>query len=1077
MGLFFLFVLGTSWPAPSLYAQGSAPRFEHLTTEQGLPHNALYAILQDQKGFMWFGTEDGLVKYDGSRMTLYKHDPRDSTSLPDSWVKAIHEDQRGTLWIGTRYGGLAALDRETERFTRYPYTTVNPNEGLKSHNVRGIYEDSAGTLWVATQKGLSTLDRATGTFTHYEHDPSDPHSLTSSNVYCVIEDRTGTLWIGTWAEGLNAFDRATNTFRRYQRDPSARSSLSSNRIRAIYEDRAGHLWIGTSGGGLNRWDHQTGEITVYKNIPGDPHSLSDNKVWAIHEDRSGILWVGTWDGGLNRFDPHRNRFQHFLPDASDPNSLSSDVIHPIYEDRSGILWLGSAQGVEKYNLANERFAHFTHNPTNPNSLNHPIVQTLYVAADSPETLWVGTNGGGLNRFEGTTGRVTTYRNDPSNRNSLSHDIISSIVADTAGTFWIGMSDGGINKLDPVSGRVIHYRHDPADSTSLSDDAVRALLVDRSGTLWVGTDGGGLNQFEPATDTFIRYPYHLNDATKASSSIKALYEDRRGTLWLGTFGDGLQQFDRRTGQVTSYRHDANNPGSLSHNRVASIYEDASGTIWLGTYGGLNRFDRETGSFSYYTEQDGLLSNTIYGVVGDEVGALWISTSNGLSRFDPQSETFTNYDVTSGLPEIQFSPGTFAKNGNGDLFFGGINGFTSFQPENLPDASYKPPIVITAFKKQDEVVATDLDSGERLELSYKDGLFSFDFALLDYAAPATHRYQYLLEGFEDSWRDANGPSGHATYVNLEERGGTFRFIVRGFRGQGDWSETAILVRITPPWWRTVWFQASILFGVFLLSTTFGIYLYRAKQDELAETQRMLSESREQERLHLTREIHDVPLQNLYSVRHKLELVSRTPDAESNTPTLREAQALLDQTAEDLRRICGELRPPTLGPFGLEKAILAHVRTFERIHPNLEITTDLEPDAQALPEQLRLALFRIYQGALSNVARHARARHVEIKLALDNAHVTLAIHDDGRGFIVPKSWLLLARQQHYGLLGISEWAEAAGGHLTVHSTPGQGTLVQVVVPRSERRPMTFLKRIINRSSTLLPFRRTPLPKPFKS
>ncbi len=1066
---FFLFVLGAWLTASSLYAQGTTPRFEHLTTELELPHNTVYAILQDQKGFMWLGTEDGLVKYDGSRMTLYKHDPRDSTSLPDSWVTAIQEDQSGTLWVGTRYGGLAALDRKTDRFTRYPYDTSDPKEGLKSHNVRVLHEDNSGTLWIGTQKGLSKIDRASGTFTHYEHDPSDPHSLSSNNVYCLFEDRTGMLWIGTWAEGLNAFDQATNAFAQYRRVPSARSSLSSNRIRAIYEDRNGILWIGTSGGGLNRWDRQTGEITVYKNIPGDPHSLSDNKVWAIHEDRSGILWVGTFDGGLNRFDPHRNRFQRFLPDASDPNSLTSDIINTIYEDRSGILWLGSAHGVQKYNLANERFAHYTHDPTNPNSLNHPNVLALYVAPDWPETLWIGTNGGGLNRFEGTQGRITTHTHDPSNPNSLSHNAVSSIVADTSGAFWIGTIGGGLNKLDPISGRVTRYQHDPADSTSLSQDAVYALYVDRSGTLWVGTDGGGLNRFDAANGTFIRYLHDPQDTTSLSNiSVETIYEDLQGTLWVGTFSGGLNKLDRATGRFTRYQPDPNAPHSLSHDRVVSIYEDPPGTLWIGTYGGLNKFDRATQRFTLYTEQDGLLRNTIYGVVGDEAGRLWISTSNGLTRFDPQTEAFTNYDATSGLPGIQFSPGAFAKNGDGALVFGGLNGFTTFQPENLPDASYKPPIVITSFEKQDEVVATDLDSEERIELSYKDGLFSFEFALLDYAAPTTHQYQYLLEGFEETWHDANGLNGRATYVNLEERGGTFRFIVRGFRGRGDWSETSILVRITPPWWRTTWFQASILFGVLFLGTTFGLYWYRAKRDEQAETQRMLSESREQERLYLTREIHDVPLQNLYSVRHKLELVSRTPDAESNAPTLQEAQALLDQTAEDLRRICGELRPPTLGPFGLEKAILAHVRTFERVHPNLEITTDLVPDAQALPEQLRLALFRIYQGALSNVARHAQARHVEITLALDNAHVTLAIRDDGRGFTIPKSWLLLARQQHYGLLGIAEWAEAAGGHLTVQSAPGQGTLVHVVVPRSHRHPPSLLKRIMDRCSKLLPFKR---------
>ena len=939
-----------------------------------------------------------------------------------------------------------------------------------------LYEDRAGTLWIGTAGGLSKLDRETGTFTHYEHDPSDPSSLSSNNIVCIYEDRSGTLWIGTWADGLiglvpspstesilseaegrrtgsaEGSNRTTASFVRYWRDPATPVSLSSDRIRAIYEDRFGVLWIATSGGGLNRWDHAAGTLTVYKHDPDDPHSLSDNKVWALHEDSRGVLWVGTFDGGLNRFDHKTNRFRRFQHDPSDPNSLSNNVINFIYEDRSGILWLASDYGLQKYNLANERFIHYGHNPSNPNSLSHNAVLALYEAPHAPGTLWIGTDGGGLDRLERAEGRLIHYRHDPSNPSSLSHNAVSSIAADASGLLWLGTVGGGLNKLDPASGLVTRYQHDPTDLTSLSNNAVYALYIDRSETLWVGTDGGGLNQFDQATGTFTRYLY--DPANPTSNSIKTIYEDHLGTLWVGTFGNGLYKLDRNTGQFTSYRHDPNNRHSLSHDRVVSLYEDPSGILWLGTYGGLNKFDRTTEGFTYFNEQDGLRSGTVYGVVGDEEEMLWISTSGGLSRFNPQTQTFTNYDVTSGLPDIQFYPGTLAKNENGELFFGGFNGLTAFHPGNIPEAPYKPPIVITSFKKQGEVVATDLGSGETLELSYKDGLFSFEFALLDYAAPSTHRYQYILEGFDEAWRDANGPIGQAAYVNLEGRGGHFRFSVRGSKGHGDWSETSILVKILPPWWRTTWFRVSILVSVVLFATTIGVYWSRTKRVEHAETQRMLAESREQERLHLTREIHDVPLQNLYSVRHKLELLSRTPAAESNQHVLEEAQSLIDQTAEDLRHICGELRPPTIGPFGLEKAIRAHVRSFERAHPTLEVTTELMPDAQELPEQLRLALFRIYQGALSNVVRHANARYVWIKLALDAEYVTLAIKDDGRGFIVPNNWLHLARQQHYGLLGISEWAEAAGGSLDVKSAPGQGTLVQVTIPRPHRQRMGRLK-----------------------
>ena len=503
-----------------------------------------------------------------------------------------------------------------------------------------------------------------------------------------------------------------------------------------------------------------------------------------------------------------------MPDPSNPNSLSDDIIFPIYEDRSGTLWLGSEHGVQKYNLANERFAHHTHSPSNPNSPSHPEVLALYAATHSPGTLWIGTNGGGLDRLERLESRFINYRHDPSNPKSLSDNAVSSIAEDPSGTLWVGTIRGGLNKFDFATGLFTRFQHDPKDTTSLSHNAVHALYIDRRGVLWVGTDGGGLNQFDRAAGTFTRYLHDPGNPTSISNNaIKTIYEDRQGMLWVGTFGGGLNLFNRETGRFTSFRHDPNDPQSLGHDRVVSIYEDPSGTLWLGTYGGLNRFDRTTEHFTYFTEQDGLQSNAVYGVIGDEKGAIWISTSSGLSRFDQQTKTFTNFDVSSGFPDIQLAPGVLAQNEDGELFFGGFNGLTAFDPEMLPNATYQPPLVITSFKKQGEVIATDLDSGAILDLSYKDGLFSFEFALLDYTAPSKHRYQYILEGFDDAWHERNGPMGRATYVNLEERGGNFRFRVRGFKGQGDWSETSILVRIVPPWWRATWFQASVLIGFIL------------------------------------------------------------------------------------------------------------------------------------------------------------------------------------------------------------------------------------------------------------------------
>jgi PAS domain S-box-containing protein len=820
--LFVLMLLGSLCVPTLVYAQAGTPRFTHLTGEQGLSHNVVLCILQDSEGFMWFGTLDGLNKYDGYTFTAYHHRRSDPNSLLHNTVTALYEDRLGTLWIGTAIG----LDSFAggERFTHYPAI---------AEQVGAIYEDAAGMLWIGTEgSGLFRYDRAAGQFTQYTHDPADPHSLSDDDVIAIYEDETGTLWVGTAYGGLDAFDRATERFTSYRHDPANPHSLSHDRVTTIYADRSGVLWIGTGSdyeievGGLNALDRATGQFVQYLHDPQDRHSLSNNNVKAIYQDGTGTLWIGT-DDGLNVFEYTTNTFDSYRHDSLNPHSLSDSPITAIYEDHTGTLWFGTnGAGVSKYTRVKEKFTRYQPDPLDPNSLSGPAVGALY--EDRTGILWIGVAGEGLDSLDRTTGQFTHYSHDPADPHSLSNNNVRALCEDHEGVLWVGTNQG-LDRLVSTEGTFLHYVHDPDDPSSLGPGAVKAILEDHTHTLWIATEEPGtVNRFDRATETFTRYEHNPAnpDSFVNTYGVRTIYEDRAGDLWLGTYS-GLVHFDRETETFTQYRNDSENPHSLSSDFVWSIYEDAAGILWIATDDGLNRFDQATEQFAAYTVEDGLSSDNVVSMLADAQGNLWLGTSGGgLSKFDPRTETFKNYDVSDGLASDVLLIGASHQSESGEMFFGTLDGFNAFYPANVKDNPYIPPIVLTAFRKFDEVVEFDvpLSDVEEITLSYSDNFFAFEFAALDYTDPAKNQYAYQLVGFDEDWIYC-GTRRYASYTNLPP--GEYTFRVKGTNNDGVWNETGHEVRITitPPFWETWWFR--IVVAAILLSTVSAVVGARMRQ----------------------------------------------------------------------------------------------------------------------------------------------------------------------------------------------------------------------------------------------------------
>ena len=833
--------------------------FEQIFLEQGLSQSIVKGIVQDSNGFIWFATEDGLNRFDGYKFKVLRHDPDDPDSLSFNDVTAVHVDRGGVLWVGTFYGGLNQYVREHQRFIRYLNDPRDRNS-LSNDHVNTIYEDRSGALWIGTDDGLNQLVRgeegvSPATFIRFLNDPNASLGPGPNTVRAICEDKAGALWFGT-DQGLSRLDRGTGRFTHYGHDPKDPNSLSHNEVYAVLEDHDGVLWVGTRGGGLNRLvsspssaiaspgtdggESDGGKVTPrfisYLHRPGDPDSLSHNDVNVIFEDRTGTLWLGTNGGGLNLFDRESERFVSYQHDPYDAGSLSYDEVMAIYEDRSGLLWIGTyGGGIDKIDRGKKQFALYRADTYNPNSLSQRIVWAI--CEDKSGILWIGTHGGGLNRLRRDKDQYTFYRSEPNDPSSLSSDIVRFVYEDRAGTLWIGTHGGGLCEFDRDTEIFRCYRHDAGDPLSISHDELRSIYEDRSGTLWIGTNGGGLNKFVPSSEpgsrpTFVRYRHEPNNPKSLSNDfVRVIFEDREGRFWIGTQGGGLNKFEREAGTFSHYRANLDDPEALNNDYIFSIYEDGQGGFWLGTWGGgLNRFDRVSGRFSHYTEDDGLADDSIYGIMEDEQGNLWLSTNNGLSKFNPQEETFRNYSVDDGLQGNEFNGGAYFKSESGEMFFGGIEGFNAFHPAEIKDNPHIPPVVITTFQKLNKDVKFDRPTSdiEKVELSYKDYVFSFEFSALDFTAPEKNQYAYKMEGLDEDWVYTDSTKRFATYTTLAP--GTYVFRVKGANNDGVWNEegTSLEITITPPFWKTWWF--TLLWAVFGLAAAVVSYKRRLKTERM-------------------------------------------------------------------------------------------------------------------------------------------------------------------------------------------------------------------------------------------------------
>ncbi|MBN1582116.1 MAG: response regulator [Anaerolineae bacterium] len=776
-------------------------RFAHLDIDDGLSNNSVRTILQDRQGFMWFGTWNGLNRYDGYTFTVHKHDPDDTNSLSDNLVTAVCEDKAGILWIGTGAGELNRFDSRTETFTHYRHRSDDAHSFCGSF-ILCLCQDTSGCLWIGTlEKGLDRFDPQTETFTHYRADADNPHGLSRGAVYALAAAQDGTIWVGTHT-GLCKLDPVTGNVVRYRHDPQDAYSLSGTEIFGLLVDREGVLWMGAKNS-VNRFDAQTERFSRYDGVCYPGYGFENNAIRSIHQDSLGYFWFGS-DNGLYQLDRATEQLVWHRHHLANANGLSARLVRVVYEDRSGLIWLGLYEGgLNTFTCQPPPFRHYIHDPQNPHSLADRRASALCQAQDG--TLWVGTSSGVLDKLNAETGEFTHYQ-------FVDETVLNTIGAldqDSSGRFWFGGSRGlGAFCFDPLTEQVDRYQHDPNDNHSLSDNNVFSVYKDSNDVLWIGTNKG-LNRFDPQMqrfDVFLPYP---ENPSSTDNNIRAICQDRNGIFWLGSWYSGVCRFDPRTGQFRHYRHNAQVPASLANNAVHCIHQDKRERLWIGTSGGLCRFEPQTETFVAYTTRDGLLSDTIGGILEDESGNLWLSTTYGLSKFDPQAETFRNYDVNDGLLNNEFVGTSCCKGQDGTLFFGVVNGLSAFPPDQVQDNPYVPPIVLTDFSLFNKPVSVGPDSllkealwaTQTITLGPDDYVFAFEFAALSYIAPQKNSYKYKLEGFDQDWNVVTSKRRFASYSNLPA--GEYMLGVIGSNNDGVWNEEGVSLQVivTQPLWQTL------------------------------------------------------------------------------------------------------------------------------------------------------------------------------------------------------------------------------------------------------------------------------------
>jgi len=995
---------------------------ERVSFDEGASYQYIYCSMQDSRGFMWFGTMVGLIRYDGLSNTIYRHDPSDSTSLPNDDIISLSEDDSSNVWIGTFGGGLIRFDRASGTFRRVngpPGDTLAESRSI----VWDVLQDRSGAIWLATaQGGLVRYEPGTGVFRHFHHDTASAGSLPSNVVLSLEETEDGAIWAGTGG-GLARLAPGEETFTVFH--PGGEAP-----IRALHQDREGRLWVGTQGDGLFRYDGG-GTFTSFRSDPKDPGTLSSNFINCIRDDGRGVLWIGA-AGGLNKFLPAEGRFGRFLTSHTDEHTLPGNNIITLCPDRSGVLWVGAYLGGLAKVLPWTGFEAVRGGEGI--ALETDLRDVTAFLPTGPSSVMVGTSAG-LMEYDHGAGTLrehpySAYLTGPPRRK-----VVTALLRDRRGRVWIGTLRG-LLRVDGGSGGVRVFERASGATPGLSGDAVTSLLEDGNGEVWVGTQTG-LSRYAGDSEGFTVFRPRLGRRSIANEYILSLFEDREGNLWVGTYG-GINRLDPARDSVSLFRSDPTDPSSVSNNYCFAVTEDSAGALWLGTGGGLNRFIPESGKFEHFTERDGLPNAVICGILEAPAGTLWLSTHRGLSRFDRRSGEFRNFDLLDGLQSNMFTPGASIGTASGLLLFGGNRGFNAFSPGTIARRDYRPQVVITAVDAGQGPPGAPVSPEVRdaITLPYTENSFEVRAAAMDFARPEKISYAFRLEGYDPGWVSA-GRSNHIRYTGVGP--GEYVLRVISTNSDGVWNEAgaSVPIVITPPYWMTWWFLGLSVSGIVAVALTAHRKWVRMKLRRVVEIEEIRESERKQIRKRAADDFHDEFGHKLTKISLLGQVVKRnlTTSPEESAGALEKIIATSAELSMGMRDFLWTLNPDRDSAYD----VAVRLKDFgDDLFNSAGIGFQVDELSPSLEElklnvEWRRHLILMFKEGMNNIVKHAMPGKVSLHVERTNGSLDIVLSDDGRGF---DQGSVRAGQ---GLASMRHRAEKLRGTLVLETASGGGTTVR--------------------------------------
>ncbi|MBT8380601.1 MAG: hypothetical protein KJN64_15440 [Ignavibacteria bacterium] len=993
------------------FAQKIEPSFIQLPLDKGVSVNLTYDMVQDNSGFLWFGTMYGLVKYDGENYTTYKYESTNPNSISFDDIISIFEDSKRNLWIGTWGGGLNRFDSQRKIFKRYVHIPSDKNS-IADNIVWSVCEDKDGMIWIGTGSGgLQILDPVTDEIKNIDLNLNDTTEIKPSVQEVIADDNS--IWIGH-SEGISSFNLQTTNIKHFDLAEANGNIKGSSFVNSIFIDSKRNLWIGTSNG-LMFYDQFEQKFARNDKI--------NFNITSIAEDLNGNLWLGS-NNGLIKLNTKDDELEIFRNDRE--NSIAANYVNKVLVDNSGIVWASSYNvGIAKVLLSPSKFNLLQSEKDNPNSLSANNVKSI--AEDENGNIYIGTYGNSINVFNPETGKIS-FINIP----QKGFTVVNSLAIDK-NFLWIGTRNS-LLKYNINRKRFVNIPFTKEQKSEVEGKSITALCFDVGQNLWIGTYNQGIYYFSEEENTLQQLSISELKNIKHANFILSIFSDSKNNIWIGTYG-GVYKFDSQIEKFESFTHSKNNLAGLSNNYVYSILEDSRRNIWFGTASGLNKFDTKTKNFQQFYKNNGLPSDVIFGLIEDNSGNLWLSTNKGISSYNLQDNSFLNFEKEDGLQGNVFNSSAYLKSSDSTIFLGGMNGVNYFNPANLSFSKYNPPVVITSIKIKDAdgnfIVANP--GSELIELKPDQNSILIEFASLDFTNSEKNKYQYKLFGFSENWVSLKNDNS-VTFTRLPH--GNYSFQLMGTNSDGIMSENfaSFSFIITPHFYQTWWFiPAAIIAGLLILFLTYLLVL-KTKVRRAIKIQNIKEEESERVRKKTAIDFHDELGHRLTRISLLTEIVKRKIGV-----SFSEINPLLDRISENSARLYDGTKDFIWAIDPQKDSLYELVIRLKDFGDEIFGSTNVNFNVVGISEEFQKAsidmdwkrhLMLIFKEGMNNSLKHSNSKTVSLTSSFKEDEFELILEDDGEGFKLDENL------KGDGLKNMQKRANFLNADIQIDSKPGSGT-----------------------------------------